>query len=208
MNQEAWLNLVRTGIQNEGLFIETPAGEINPPTGYDPNWLAWATKYKPKKEDTGPGPGPDIINPIVDPITDPDPTNSQTKSTQTDLTQAGVAAKAIEEFMKAQGHTWDKLRSCTITSTTAEFADQVASLIQGSGEGISIFADGRQPRHQLGTTRHEPADLQEILKFSQKDAATGGRQDRGRHHKGRRQRSRRHFGKAQQQPHRPDKHRL
>ena len=40
--------------------------------------------------------------------------------------------------MKAQGHTWDKLRSCTITSTTAEFADQVASIIQGSGEGISI----------------------------------------------------------------------
>ena len=138
INQAAWLNLVRTGIQNDGLSIETPAGEINPPTGYDPGWLAWATKYKPKKEDTGPGPGRDIINPIVDPITDPDPTNSQTKSTQTDLTQAGVAAKAIEEFMKAQGHTWDKLRSCTITSTTAEFADQVASIIQGTGEGISI----------------------------------------------------------------------
>ena len=138
MNQEAWLNLVRTGIQNGGLSVETPAGEINPPTGYDPGWLAWATTYKPKKEDSGQGPDPDIINPTVDPITDPDPTDSRTKSTQTDLTQAGVAAKAIEEFMKAQGHTWDKLRSCTITSTTAEFADQVASIIQGSGEGISI----------------------------------------------------------------------
>ena len=40
--------------------------------------------------------------------------------------------------MRAQGHTWDKLRFCTITSTTAEFADQVASIIQGAGEGISI----------------------------------------------------------------------
>ena len=138
MNQDAWLNLVRTGIQNGGLSVETPAGEVNPPTGYDPGWLAWATAYKPKKEDPGRDPGPDITDPTVDPITDPDPTDRRTKSIQTDLTQAGVAAKAIEEFMTSQGHTWDKLRSCTITSTTPEFADQVASIIQGSGEGISI----------------------------------------------------------------------
>ena len=138
MNQDAWMNLVRTGIQNGGISVETPAGEVNPPTGYDPGWIAWATEYKPKKEDPTPAPNPDITVPKADPTPDPDPTDRRTKSIQTDLTQAGVAAKAIEEFMTAQGHTWDKLRSCTITSTTAEFADQVASIIQGSGEGVSI----------------------------------------------------------------------
>ena len=55
-----------------------------------------------------------------------------------DFTQAGVAAKSVEEFMAAQGYTWDNLRSCTITATAPEFADQVASIPEGTGEGISI----------------------------------------------------------------------
>ena len=37
--------------------------------------------------------------------------------------------------MEAQGYTWDELKSCTITATTPEFADHVASIPQGAGEG-------------------------------------------------------------------------
>ena len=43
LNQDAWLNLVKTGIQNGGLYVETQTGEINPQNGYDANWKAWAT---------------------------------------------------------------------------------------------------------------------------------------------------------------------
>ena len=45
MNNDAWLHLVRTGITNGGLQVETQTGEVNPPSGYDANWLAWATPY-------------------------------------------------------------------------------------------------------------------------------------------------------------------
>ena len=44
----------------------------------------------------------------------------------------------MQEFMAAQGYAWENLRSCTITSTTPEFADQVASIPQGTGEGVTI----------------------------------------------------------------------
>ena len=51
MNNDAWLNLVRTGIRNAGLYVETQTGEVNPPTGYDANWLAWAKPYQPVKKE-------------------------------------------------------------------------------------------------------------------------------------------------------------
>ena len=134
MNNDAWLNLIRTGIKNDGLHVETQSGEINPPTGYDANWVAWATPYKPVRTKPGPEPIPDLV-PEPEPTSGPD---GKQKSVTSDFTQAGVAAKEVDEFMKAQGYTWDKLRSCTITATEPEFADQVASIPQGTGEGVSI----------------------------------------------------------------------
>ena len=141
LNQDAWLNLVRTGIQNGGLYVETQAGEVNPPNGYDANWKAWATRYKPDRTPidppgTGPGsgPGPDpgpVPGPVPVPVDKP-------KFIETEFTQAGVAANAVKEFMEAQRYTWDKMKSCTITATTPEFADHVASIPQGAGEGISL----------------------------------------------------------------------
>ena len=49
-----------------------------------------------------------------------------------------MAAKSVENFMAGQGYTWGNLRSCTITSTTPSFASYVATISQGTGEGISI----------------------------------------------------------------------
>ena len=60
------------------------------------------------------------------------------ESVTSELTQAGVAAKSVEDFMAGQGYTWENLRSCTITSTTPSFANYVASIPQGTGEGISL----------------------------------------------------------------------
>ena len=142
MNSEAWRNLVRTGIQNEGLQVETQAGEVNPPSGYDANWLAWATQYKPQKDqpepepspgpEPGPGPGP---QPGPGPTPGPE---SKQKSVTTGFTQAGVAVNELREFMKAQGYNWDGMKTCVITATAAEFADHVASIPQGNDQGISI----------------------------------------------------------------------
>ena len=140
MNNDAWQNLVQTGLKNEGLYVETQSGEVNPTTGYDPEWLAWAIAYKPDrtKPEPGPTPGP---GPAPDP--GPGPTAKQSFITS-EFTHAGVAAKTVAEFMSAQGYTWGNLRACTITATAPEFADMVASIPQGSGEGISISltADG------------------------------------------------------------------
>ena len=140
MNNDAWLNLVRTGIKNEGLYVETQEGEVNPPTGYDANWLAWATPYKPAREDPE-TPEDDTEGKFKDEQKDhkeKDDNREKLKSITSDFTQAGVASKAVEDFMTAQGYTWGNLRSCTITATAPEFADQVASIPQGTGEGISI----------------------------------------------------------------------
>ena len=141
MNNNAWLNLIRTGIKNEGLYVETQSGEVNPPSGYDANWLAWATPYKPVKEETeDPQDGTEkkIGEEDKPGYEERKNTSEKPRSITSDFTQAGVAAKSVEDFMTAQGYTWENLRSCTITSTTPEFADQVASIPQGTGEGISI----------------------------------------------------------------------
>ena len=142
MNNDAWLNLVRTGIANGGLHVETLAGEVNPPSGYDANWLAWATQYKPvKKEmqvteyDTGKKIGEEEKKDDYGRNTD---RQEKPRSVTSELTQAGVAAKSVEDFMAGQGYTWENLRSCTITSTTPSFANYVASIPQGTGEGISL----------------------------------------------------------------------
>ena len=141
MNNEAWQNLVRTGIQSEGLYVETQSGEINPPSGYDPDWMAWTTRYKPERKgkeeqeddsqqtNTGDGTGGEEEH---------SNRSGKPKTIRTELTQAGVAAKTVQDFMEAQGYTWKNLRSCTITSTESEFANYVASIPQGAGEGISI----------------------------------------------------------------------
>ena len=142
MNNDAWLNLVRTGITNGGLQVETQTGEVNPPSGYDANWLAWATPYKPVKKESE-AQEDETERKIGDEDKEKDydeNVNRQEmqRSITPELTQAGVAAKSVEDFMSAQGYTWDNLRACTITSTTPEFADQVASIPQGTGQGVSI----------------------------------------------------------------------
>lgn len=140
LNQEAWLNLVRTGINNGGLYVETQAGEANPPSGYDPDWLAWGRDYKPDRgtpqpepEETGTGitPGPHDQG-------DNEASTGKQRSIATDFTQARVAANSVQEFMKAQDYTWEHLKSCTLTATSLDFADHVASIPQGPREGIAI----------------------------------------------------------------------
>ena len=141
MNNEAWLNLVRTGIKNDGLYVKTQSGEVNPPTGYDANWLACATPYKPvekhpeKPENETEG---KVGEEGEKDYSEKSDRSEQPRTITSEFTQAGVAAKTVQDFMGAQGYTWDNLRSCTITATAPEFADQVASIPQGTGEGISI----------------------------------------------------------------------
>ena len=155
LNQDAWLNLVSTGIQNGGLYVETQAGEVNPTSGYDPNWLVWATPYKPDRTPTDP---PDNPPPGSPPGPPPGPAEKP-KSIQTEFTQAGVAANAVKEFMAAQGYTWDKMKSCTITATAPEFADHVASIPQGTGEGISVSLTGGSEAINLELRNLSPQDF-------------------------------------------------
>ena len=141
MNNEAWQNLVRTGIQSEGLYVETQSGEINPPSGYDPDWTAWATRYKPNRQTEEEQEGDSHQTTTQEEPGGEDEQSEKDgkpKAIRTDLAQAGVAARTVQDFMDAQGYTWDNLRSCTITSTESEFANYVASIPQGAGEGISI----------------------------------------------------------------------
>ncbi|MYC29661.1 MAG: ATP-binding protein [Chloroflexi bacterium] len=142
INSEAWLNLVRTGIANGGLHVETQSGEVNPPSDYDPGWLAWAAGFKPNKteaEKPEDGEGQRIGEGNSKENYDPNRNNQERlRSMVSELTQAAVAAKSVEEFMASQGYGWDNLKSCTITSTTPEFADHVASIPQGVSEGVSI----------------------------------------------------------------------
>ena len=162
LNQDAWLNLVRTGIQNGGLYVETQAGEVNPPNGYDANWLVWASPYKPDRtkdtqkeeeirddEEKKKQEGDDLI--LVKP-----------KSIQTEFTQAGVAANGVKEFMEAQGYTWEKMKSCTITATALELADHVASIPQGAGEGISLSLKAYSETINLELRSLSPQDFKKF----------------------------------------------
>ena len=159
LNQDAWLNLVSTGIQNGGLYVETQAGEVNPTSGYDANWKAWATPYKPDRTTTDPlGPPDPPPGPPSGPPQGPEPTDKP-KSIETEFTQAGVAANAVKEFMEAQGYTWDKMKSCTITATTPEFADHVASIPQGAGEGILMSLTGFSQAINLELRNLSPQDF-------------------------------------------------
>ena len=159
LNQDAWLNLVRTGIQNGGLYVKTQSGEVNPDSGYDANWKAWATPYKPTPE---PEPGPDP-HPEPEPGPGPDPGPIfKPKFIQTDYTQAGVAANAVKEFMEAQGYTWDTMKSCIITATTPEFADHVASIPQGAGEGISMSLTADSEAINLELRSLSPQDFKKF----------------------------------------------
>ena len=163
LNQDAWLNLVSTGIQNGGLYVETQAGEVNPTSGYDPNWLAWADPVQASQNpnrssmilqirDLDPDlRDPDLRNPVQ-------PTDKP-KSIQTEFTQAGVAASAVKEFMTAQGYTWDNMKSCIITATAPEFADHVASIPQGTGEGISVSLTGGSEAINLELRNLSPQDF-------------------------------------------------
>ena len=159
LNQDAWLNLVRTGIQNGGLHVETQAGEVNPPNGYDANWLAWATAYKPTPEPEPDRPGPDP-RPKPDPGPQPGPDPIfKPKFIETGFTHAGVAANAVNEFMEAQEYTWDNMKSCTITATAPEFADHVASIPQGAGEGILMSLTAGSEAINLELRNLSPQDF-------------------------------------------------
>ena len=160
LNQDAWLNLVRTGIQNGGLYVETQTGEVNPPSGYDANWKAWATPYKPDRTPTDPVPTP-TPTPVPTPAPAPTPVDIP-KSIETEFTQAGVAANAVKEFMEAQGYTWDKMKSCTITATTPEFADHVASIPQGAGEGILMSLTAYNQAINLELRSLSPQDFKKF----------------------------------------------
>ena len=165
LNQDAWLNLVRTGIQNGGIYVETQAGEVNPPNGYDANWKAWATPYKPdrtkdtqKEEEFHEGEEEEEKRKQED----EEPVPARPKSIETEFTQAGVAANAVKEFMEAQGYTWDKMKSCTITATTPEFADHVASIPQGAGEGILMSLTGFSQAINLELRNLSPQDFKKF----------------------------------------------
>ena len=165
LNPEAWLNLVRTGIHYGGLYVETQAGEVNPPNGYDANWLAWATSYKPDRdEDTKKADDIPVGEEEEDKKKQEDdvPVPVKPKSIETEFTQAGVAANAVKEFMKAQGYTWDKMKSCTITATTPEFADHVASIPQGAGEGILMSLTGFSQAINLELRNLSPQDFKKF----------------------------------------------
>ena len=175
LNQEAWHNLVRTGVQNGGLYVETQAGEVNPTSGYDPNWKAWATPYKPDRtpiDPPGPVPGP-TPGPGPGPEPGPGPVDKP-KFIETEFTQAGVAANAVKEFMEAQEYTWDKMKSCTITRNHPGVRGPRGQHPPGSRGGNTHVPHRVQPSHQPGIEEPEPAELQEILELSQKDAATRG----------------------------------
>ena len=165
LNQEAWLNLVKTGIQNGGLYVETQAGEVNPTSGYDANWKAWATPYKPdrtkdtqKEEELHEGEEEEEKRKQQD----DEPVPARPKSIETEFTQAGVAANAVKEFMEAQGYTWDEMKSCTITATTPEFADHVASIPQGAGEGILMSLTGFSQAINLELRNLSPQDFKKF----------------------------------------------
>ena len=165
LNQEAWLNLVRTGIQNGGLYVETQAGEVNPTSGYDANWKAWATPYKPdrtkdtqKEEELHEGEEEEEKKKQQD----EEPVPARPKSIETEFTQAGVAATAVKEFMEAQGYTWDEMKSCTITATAPEFADHVASIPQGAGEGIFMSLTGFSQAINLELRNLSPQDFKKF----------------------------------------------
>ena len=150
LSNEAWLNLIRTGMQSNGLYVETQTGESNPPAGYDANWQVWAAPYKPTRKE------PDKSDEEEERKTREEQKGyedgfgqQKQKSTKSEFTQAGVAAKQIEEFMAGQGYTWDNLKSCVITATAAEFADHVASIPQGSGEGIAISLEAESDNFNL-----------------------------------------------------------
>ena len=140
--------------------METQTGEVNPTSGYDANWLAWATPSKPDRSAPHPVPDPDLV-PEPDPVPVPDPI-AKPKFIQTEFTQAGVAANAVKEFMEAQGYTWDKMRSCIITATTPEFADHVASIPQGSGEGISLSLTADSETINLELRSLSPQDFKKF----------------------------------------------
>ncbi len=165
LNQEAWLNLVKTGIQNGGLYVETQAGEVNPTSGYDANWKAWATPYKPdrtkdtqKEEEFHEGEKEEEQRKQQD----EEPVPAKPKSIETEFTQAGVAATAVKEFMEAQGYTWDEMKSCTITATAPEFADHVASIPQGAGEGILMSLTGFSQAINLELRNLSPQDFKKF----------------------------------------------
>ena len=84
------------------------------------------------------------------------------KFIETDFTQAGVAANAVKEFMEAQGYAWDKMKSCTITATTPEFADHVASIPQGAGEGIHMSLTGFSQAINLELRNLSPQDFKKF----------------------------------------------
>ena len=211
LNQEAWLNLVKTGIQNGGLYVETQAGEVNPTSGYDANWKAWATPYKPdrtkdtqKEEELHEGEEEEEKRKQED----EEPVPARPKSIETEFTQAGVAANAVKEFMEAQGYTWDKMKSCTITATTPEFADHVASIPQGAGEGILMSLTGFSQAINLELRNLSPQDFKKFSSSARRmlQLAEVGTADvtirtdaKG---------SGRDTGETQQQPHRQDQGRI
>ena len=76
--------------------------------------------------------------------------------------------------MEAQGYTWDKMKSCTITATTPEFADHVASIPQGADEGILMSLTAYNEAINLELRSLSPQDFKKFSSLRQKDAATGG----------------------------------
>ena len=157
LNNQLWMNLVRTGIHNGGLYVETPTGEVNPPQGYAPDWLAWATPYKPVK--VAPAP---TLDPGPIPVPGPRPDLSifnKPKFIQTEFTHAGVAATAVKNFMQAQGYTWETMQTCTIRANAPEFADHVASIPQGGGEGITITLAADDQTFNLELREMNPIDF-------------------------------------------------
>ena len=65
--------------------------------------------------------------------------------------------------MEAQGYTWDKMKSCTITATTPEFADHVASIPQGSrGREYSMSLTGFSQAINLELRNLSPQDFKKF----------------------------------------------
>ena len=64
--------------------------------------------------------------------------------------------------MEAQGYTWDMMKSCTITATAPEFADHVASIPQGAGEGIFLSLSAESEAINVELRSLSPQDFKKF----------------------------------------------
>ncbi len=177
IDEGTWRALVGNGIGDGALHVVTRNGEIGPTSGYDASWQVWAKGFEPKPvetvEDGAPPPatggtggtstggagggggassgtavgsagggGGGVISP------------ARLFRFDSSKMQPGRSAVAeLRQFMETNEHGWEGLLGCEVKGVSQSLADQIASIAQGSDEGVMIDLRAEGGSSQGGRVR-------------------------------------------------------